>query len=362
MQSIPIHSISIKMKKLLSSDLDFKLTGFEVPETLRPYDEHRLLVYEKGVEGFKHIMFNDIAQVLRRGDLLVFNNSKVVHASIFINSDKFLLFIEPQKKSLSNVRIICPFKPAVGDRFDIGGNIVVLNSHEPGWDVYRADILTHGKYETLGEFLKDHAKISMPIYLKRIPTNEDEASLQNFYAKNPGSISTPVAGLHFSPELLINLHENGIRSTEVTLHVGYGTFRSFKTEYVNDHKMDSEWYFVSPDSLVEIKNAIKRQSRIIGVGTTSVRVLETIAAIKELFEEVDLCEPVIGETTIFMYPPYEFKLVSGLITNFQYPRLPVLAMAAAFTGMDKIRELYNVSIKERYKYYTFGDAMLLLNK
>lgn len=350
------------MSKLLSSDLDFKLSGFEIPETLRPYNEHRLLIYEKGVDNIKHIMFNDILEVLHKDDLLVFNNSKVVHASIFLEPGKFLLFIEPQKVSLNDVRIICPFKPAVGDRFNIDGNIIILNSHEPGWDIYHAEIFTNGKYATLRDFLNNYAKIPMPIYLKRIPSNDDEAQLQNFYAKFPGSISTPVAGLHFSPELLLQLQKNGIRSTEVTLHVGYGTFRSFKTQYIEDHTMDPEWYSVSSDAVKEIKNAIKRGSRIIGVGTTSVRVLETIANTKELNSDDSKNEPMIGETTIFIYPPYEFKLSNGLITNFQYPKLPVLAMAAAFTGMEKIKELYNISIKEKYKYYTFGDAMLLLNK
>jgi S-adenosylmethionine:tRNA ribosyltransferase-isomerase len=126
--------------------------------------------------------------------------------------------------------------------------------------------------------------------------------------------------------------------------------------------MDPEWYSVSSNSIREIRNAIKRGSRIIGVGTTSVRVLESIACRKELIENDDKCESMIGETAIFIYPPYEFKLTDGLITNFQYPRLPVLAMAAAFTGMERIKELYDVSIREKYKYYTFGDAMLLLNR
>jgi S-adenosylmethionine:tRNA ribosyltransferase-isomerase len=350
------------MNKLRSSDLDFELSGFDVPQSQRPYYEHRLLVCEKGINEFKHILFNDILNVLREGDLLVFNNSQVVHTSIFLEAGKFLLFIEPQKDELNDVRIICPFKPVVGERFEIGGNIIVLNSHEPGWDIYHASISTNGKYETLGDFLKDYAKIPMPIYLKRIPTKDDEIALQNFYAKYPGSISTPVAGLHFSPELLSHLQGNGIRSTEVTLHVGYGTFRSFKTEYINDHTMDPEWYSVSTNSAREIRSAIRRNSRIIGVGTTSVRVLESIAGRKELSNNDSECEPLVGETTIFIYPPYEFKLTNGLITNFQYPRLPVLAMAAAFTGMERIKELYNESIREKYKFYTFGDAMLLLNK
>lgn len=350
------------MKGLLSSDLDFNLTGFEIPQTQRPYNEHRLIVCEQNTDKFKHIMFEDIEDVLRKDDLLVFNNSKVTPASIFLEAGKFLLFIEPLSQPLTNVRIICPFKPTVGERFVIDDNTIVLTYHEPGWDVYHADVFTDGKYDSLVDFLHDYAKIPMPIYLKRIPTTDDETALQNFYAKYPGSISTPVAGLHFSPDLLNHLKENGIHSAEVTLHVGYGTFRSFKTEYVNDHRMDSEWYSVTPDSLYEIRNAIKRGSRIIGVGTTSVRVLESIADCDELRSETVISESLTGETQIFIYPPYNYKLADGLITNFQYPRLPVLAMAAAFTGLDRLKALYNESIKEKYKFYSFGDAMLLINR
>lgn len=350
------------MDKILSSDLDFGLTGFEVPQTQRPYSEHRLIICENNSKEFKHIMFEDILEVLKRDDLLVFNNSKVTPASIFLEPGKFLLFIEPLSQSLTNVRIICPFKPAVGECFEVNGVVIVLTYHEPGWDVYHADVCTDGRYDSLVDFLHDFAKIPMPIYLKRIPTTEDEIALQNFFAKYPGSISTPVAGLHFSPDLLQKLNENGIHTTEVTLHVGYGTFRSFKTEYVNDHKMDSEWYTVSPDALYEIRNAVKRGSRIIGVGTTSVRVLESIADSLELHSEMNITENLTGETQIFIYPPYTFKLADGLITNFQYPRLPVLTMAAAFTGIDRLRELYIEAIKKQYKFYSFGDAMLLFNK
>lgn len=350
------------MKRLKSSDLDFNLSGFRIAQKQRPYDEHRLLVYNCELEETQHIMFNDIMSVLKPDDLLVFNNSRVMPVSIFLDSDNFILFIEPAKMSLVDVRVICPFKPKVGETFEVNGSKIELTFHEPGWDVYHATITTNNKYNNLAEFLDNNAKIPMPIYLKRIPTKEDENALQNIYAEIPGSIATPVAGLHFSKELLKSLKDSGIRMAEVTLHVGYGTFRSFKTEYIDEHKMDTEYYTVSKEALGQIKNAKKKGTRIIAVGTTSARVLESIADRTDLEDYFNSDLQLEGETSIFIYPPYNFKLTDGLITNFQYPRLPVLAMAATLVGLDTLKEVYDESIREDYMYYTFGDAMLLLKR
>lgn len=350
------------MTRLKSSDLDFNLTGFRIAQQRRPYNEHRLLVYNCESEETQHIMFEDIMSVLKPDDLLIFNNSRVMPVSIFLDANNFILFIEPAKTSLVNVRVICPFKPKVGEVFEINDSKIELTFHEPGWDVYHATITTNNKYSDLTEFLDNNAKIPMPIYLKRIPTEEDESALQNIYAEVPGSIATPVAGLHFSRELLSSLKDNGIRMAEVTLHVGYGTFRSFKTEYIDEHKMDTEYYTVSKEALEEIKNAKIKGARIIAVGTTSARVLESIADRTDLDEFFDSGSQMEGETSIFIYPPYDFKLTDGLITNFQYPRLPVLAMAATLVGLDTLREIYDESIREDYMYYTFGDAMLLLKR
>lgn len=345
------------MGRLRSDDLDFHLTGFEIAQHKRPYNEHRLLVYESSKNQIKHIMFNQLEQILRKDDLLVFNNTMLIPASIYLSEEDFILFIEPQFNSIDNVRVICPFKPKEGDTFQVGGSTIELTYHEPGWDVYRARIITN-ECSDLAAFLDRYAKIPMPIYLKRIPDDDDISGMQNFYAKFPGSIATPVAGLHFNTELVEHLHSIGIRNTEVTLHVGYGTFRSFKTEFIDQHVMDSEYYEVSEDAIKEIKRAMDIGSRVIAVGTTSSRVLETIANRDDWANSKDI--GLSGETSIFIYPPYDFKIVDGLITNFQYPRLPVLAMAAALTGLDDLKNVYYESLKEKYLYYSYGDAMLLL--
>lgn len=360
---IIIWKVGFIMSRLKSSDLDFSLSGFRIAQTQRPYNEHRLLVYNNASKKTQHIMFEDILSVFNKDDLLVFNNSKVIPVSIFLDPEHFILFIEPFKTSLTDVRVICPFKPKVGEIFEVNGSNIELTFHEPGWDVYHATITSiNNKHANLTEFLDDYAKLPMPIYLKRIPTAEDQIALQNVYASSPGSIATPVAGLHFSKELLSNLKSQGIHMAEVTLHVGYGTFRSFKTEYIDDHKMDKEFYTVNKEAFEEIKLAKDRGSRIIAVGTTSARVLESIAARDDIETYYTNGLQMTGDTSIFIYPPYQFKLTDGLITNFQYPRLPVLAMAAAITGLETLKGIYDESLREDYMYYTFGDAMLLLKR
>lgn len=346
--------------RIKSEDLDFSLSGFEVPQHQRPYEEHRLLVYHTSQDIIEHIMFQNISKVLNKNDLLVFNNSKVIPVSIFLDSETFILFMEPFKNMLKDVKVICPFKPKVGECFEVNGARIELISHEPGWDVYHANIVSVNKeYVDLNQFLNQNAKMPMPIYLKRIPTTEDVNAFQNFYAEIPGSIACPVAGLHFNKELVEELKDIGIRTATVTLHVGYGTFRSFKTVYVDEHKMDSEYYQVGKSVFEEIKRAKDNNGRIIGVGTTSVRVLESLAARNDFEDLLSSPVDINDQTQIFIYPSYQFKIIDGLITNFQYPRLPVLAMAAALTGLNNLRRVYDESIKEKYKYYSFGDAMLL---
>lgn len=349
--------------RLKTSELDFHLSGFEIPQHPRPLNQHKLLVYNKKSDSVQHTMFKDIEYQLKPGDLLVFNNSKVMSASVFLDAGKFILFIEPLLKTLTNVRVICPFKPKVGESFKLDEYVeIILKYHEPGWDVYHADIIDRSnKYKSLQQFLSDKAKIPMPIYLKRIPTNDDEKDLQNYYAKNTGSISTPVAGLHFDNNLVERLKEKGVHTAEITLHVGYGTFRSFKTEYVDEHKMDKEWYCIEADAMKEIVRAKKRGSKVIGVGTTGVRVLESLGRREDFWKLDEVNETLAGETDIFIYPPYEFKVVDGLITNFQFPRLPVLTMAAAFTGVERLKEIYEEAVDKKYKFYSFGDALLFID-
>jgi S-adenosylmethionine:tRNA ribosyltransferase-isomerase len=200
--------------------------------------------------------------MLTPGDLLVFNNSKVVPASLYLDAERFILFTEPQEATFETSRVICPFKPRVGDEFDVAGAHITLIAHEPGWDVYHARTRLEEKYDSIYSFLLENGRLPVPIYLKRIPTQQDEAALQNVYAKNEGSIATPVAGMHFSSESIIDIRNKGIEIAEVTLHVGYGTFRSFKTEYIDQHVMDGEVYSVTADSMESIIRAKARGSKL----------------------------------------------------------------------------------------------------
>ena len=339
-----------------SDEIDFGLNDVRVPKEPRPLSEHRLLVHDANSGSTEHSMMFDLGNHLLPGDLLVFNDSRVLPIALYLDDVRFILVVEPQFDSLSNVRVICPFKPAVGETLKFPFADVVLLDHEPGWDVYRANIIPSGEIESLSELIGQFGKFPLPIYIQRQPRREDERALQNFYAEVDGSIAPPVAGTHFSPELVASLNELGVLHTMVTLHVGYGTFRSFKSEFVDDHRMDSERFHASEESISMIAAAMDRGSRVVAVGTTAVRVLETLG---QDWEGALGSKGINGETSIFIKPPYTPKIVGGLITNFQYPRLPVIAMAATFVGLENLREVYVDAFARDYAFYSYGDAMLL---
>lgn len=341
-----------------SADFDFELTGFHVPKEPRPLDKHRLLIYSKSSGAITDAMVSDITRHLLPGDVMVFNNSKVIPVSLYLDDSRFVLVCDPQVEGLDSVRVICPFKPNVGETITLPYVEIDLLSHEPGWDVYNAKFRPTGDAASLADILSRYGQFPLPIYIQRQPTSSDEKALQNHYASVAGSIAPPVAGSHFDAKQMERLELHGIVTTMVTLHVGYGTCRSFKTENINDHVMDGESYFADRQAIEIIERARSRGSRIVAVGTTSARVLETMGS--RWAEIVESTEDVSGQTEIFIFPPYEPKLVGGLVTNFQYPRLPVIAMAAAFVGLEQLRSVYDHAVKEHYDFYSYGDAQLLL--
>ena len=344
------------MSRIKSDQFDFGLRDITIAQAPRPFKEHRLLVHKAGNDSNIHTRVEDIYSVLQPGDLLVFNNSRVFPASLYRDDGSFVLFTNPFDPRLKNVKAICPFKPAVGDVIEFPFANIHIRAHEPGWDVYLVDVESVDPFPDLPSFLGRFGQMPMPIYLKRVPTAADTAALQNFFAVEPGSIAPPVAGQHFSPELIQTLRRKGILTAEVTLHVGYGTFRSFKSEYIDQHEMDSELYSI-PGSVIDTIKRVKRcGGRVIAVGTTSARVLETVG---DRLPYQPIPQILRGETSIFIYPGYIFNTIDGLITNFQYPRLPVIAMAAAITGIEELRRVYDDAIVNNYMFYSYGDAMLL---
>lgn len=343
--------------KMRADFYDFGLNDVDIPTEPRPISDHRLLVYDARDDSTSHSKMRSIADQLEKGDVLVFNNSRVMPVSLYLSEERFVLLIEPDREPLAGVRVICPFKPRAGDVIEFPFGRIELTEHEPGWDVYRANIFPNDDICSLPELIRRHGQFPLPIYLRRQPTHADECALQNFFAAVDGSIAPPVAGTHFDASLLESIRSTGIGTAMVTLHVGYGTFRSFKSEYIDEHVMDGERYAVSKEALHTVDAALQAGKRVVAIGTTSARVLETLgldwdAALKA---DADLA----GETRIFIKPPYTPNTVRGLLTNFQYPRLPVIAMAATFVGLDQLRRVYHEAHKQRYKFYSLGDAMLL---
>jgi S-adenosylmethionine:tRNA ribosyltransferase-isomerase len=340
-----------------SDNFDFGLNDVRVPKEPRPVSDHRLLVYDAKSDQIAHSSMPHIRDHLDEGDLLVFNNSKVMPVSLYRPDDTFVLIIEPQTEALENVRVICPFKPKVGEVISFPYADIELIEHEPGWDVYRANITTHDGIMTMSELLDRHGQFPLPIYIKRQPTSADTKALQNHFADAEGSIAPPVAGTHFDADLLSSLEASGIETAMITLHVGYGTFRSFKAEYVEDHVMDAEHFVATKETIQKVDAAKKRGSRVVAVGTTSARVLETLGMDWE--NVVNAGADVNDTTSIFIRPPYTPRIAGGLVTNFQYPKLPVIAMAATFVGLENMRRVYFTAHDLDYAFYSLGDAMLL---
>lgn len=339
---------------LKTSDFNYDLPKELIAQTpVYPRDSSRLMVYDRATDEVRHEHFYDLTKYLKKGDLLVVNNTKVLPARMYsytehggkveilllkrINLTDWEVMVKPGKKAKEGVTLVVSdeLSLTVNSRTESGGRIVTFH-----FDGVFEDIISR-----LGE-------MPLPPYIHEKLKDKDR--YQTVYAKEPGSAAAPTAGLHFTPELIEKLKAEGVEFAEIELQVGLGTFRPVKVENVLEHKMHTERYRV-PEVAAEKINAAKREGRrIIAVGTTSVRTLETVA------DEKGFVKPCSGETSIFIYPPYKFKCVDALITNFHLPESTLIMLVASLVGKDKILELYNLAVKERYRFFSFGDAMLIL--
>ena len=318
-------------------------------------DESRLMILDRNNKTIEHKIFKDIIDYLKPGDCLVRNNTKVIPARIYGKKEtganvEFLL--------LNNIEgdiweaIVRP-----GNKLHVG-TIVYF-----GEKILKAEILeimpggtrkVKFYYEGIfNEILDKIGLMPLPPYIHEELKEKDR--YQTVYAKYEGSAAAPTAGLHFTPELLKKLEEKGIEIANVTLHVGIGTFRPVKEETVEAHKMHSEHFYIKEEDCNKINNAKKNGKRVIAVGTTSCRVLESIAD-----EKTGLVAPVEGDTQIFIYPGYKFKCIDALITNFHLPQSTLLMLVSALAGKDFIINAYNEAVKEKYRFFSFGDAMFII--
>ena len=332
---------------------------YDLPEELiaqtpaTPRDSSRLLVYDRAAERVEHRIFKDICDYLKAGDVLVINDTKVLPARLYAHTQNGgaveVLLLKRQSIDTWEVLVKPGRKCTPGKRLIISDelSLTVQSVTDSGERIVRFEY--DGVFE---EILERVGSMPLPPYIKE--KLKDKNRYQTVYAKYDGSSAAPTAGLHFTPELLQRIRDMGVEIVEVLLHVGLGTFRPVKEDIITDHKMHSEYFEGSAEAAEKINAAKREGRRIIAVGTTSVRTLES--ATDDKGEVI----PQKGNTQIFIYPPYKFKCVDALITNFHLPESTLSMLVAAMTGREQILSVYNTAVAERYRFFSFGDAMLVL--
>ena len=335
--------------------------NYELPEELiaqtpiKKRDESRLMILNRKEQTIEHKKFKDIIEYLKPGDVLVRNNTKVIPARLYGKKEtganvEFLL--------LNNIEndiweaIVRPGnKLHVGTKVIFGDGILEANILEimPG-GTRKVEFKYQGIFN---EILDKIGLMPLPPYIHE--TLKEKDRYQTVYAKYEGSAAAPTAGLHFTPELLQKIEEKGIEIANVTLHVGIGTFRPVKEQTIEEHKMHSEHFYIKQEDVDKINKAKQERRRVIAVGTTSCRVLESIAD-----EKTGMVKPIEDDTEIFIYPGYRFKCIDGLITNFHLPESTLLMLVSALAGKEYIMKAYKEAVKEKYRFFSFGDAMFIM--
>lgn len=336
------------------SDFYYELPPGLIAQTpATPRDSSRLFVYDRKTGEVQHKIFRDITHFLKAGDVLVINNTKVLPARMYAHTEHGgaveILLLKRLDKDVWEVLAKPGKKCTVGKTFTVSDKLsfTVEGITDSGERIIR--FIYDGVFENI---LEEVGSMPLPPYIKE--KLKDKNRYQTVYAKTDGSAAAPTAGLHFTPELLQKIRDMGVEIVEVLLHVGLGTFRPVKEEIITDHKMHGEYYEVTKDAAQKINAAKAEGRRVIAVGTTSVRTLESASP------ERGKIAAGSGETHIFIYPPYEFKIVDALITNFHLPESTLIMLVAALCGREKILELYNTAVREKYRFFSFGDAMLVL--
>ena len=337
------------------SDFNYDLPEELIAQTpIQKRDESRLMVLDKTNQTIEHKVFKDILDYLKPGDCLVRNNTKVIPARLYgikedtgvnveflllkrIEGDIWEVMVHPGRRLKKGVNVIFGdglLKAEILEQMDNGNRKV--------------------KFEYKGifnEILDQIGLMPLPPYIKERLKDKDR--YQTVYAKYEGSAAAPTAGLHFTDELLEKIKAKGVEIANVTLHVGIGTFRPVKVDNIEEHEMHSEHYYIKQEDADKINNARKNGGRIISVGTTSCRVLESVADGNGFVREVE------GDTSIFIYPGYKFKCIDCLITNFHLPESTLIMLVSTLAGKDFVMKAYEEAVKERYRFFSFGDAMFI---
>ncbi len=342
---------------------------FELPSKLlaqRPSqdrDESRLMVLNRKEEKIEHHTFKDIINFFDEDDVMVLNNTKVFPARLFGNKEKtgarievFLLRELNKEQRLWDVLVDPARKIRIGNKLYFGDDDslvaeVIDNTTSRGRTLR---FLFDGSYEQFRIKLKELGQTPLPKYIKRPLEEEDKERYQTIYAKHEGAVAAPTAGLHFSKHLLKRLEIKGINIAELTLHVGLGTFSPVEVEDLSKHKMDSEELIIDNLAVEKVNNAKLKRKKICAVGTTVMRGLESSVSSSGMLNQYE------GWTHKFIFPPYDFSIANCMITNFHTPKSTLMMMVSAFAGKDFIKYAYKTAIKEKYNFYSYGDAMFII--
>ena len=343
--------------------------NFDLPNELladRPTknrDESKLMVVNRENEKIEHKTFKDLVNYFDDGDVMIFNNTKVFPARMYGNKEKtgarievFLLRELNKENLLWDVLVDPARKIRIGNKLYFGDDNslvaeVIDNTTSRGRTLR---FLFDGEYEDFREQLKILGETPLPKYITREPDAEDEERYQTIYAKHEGAVAAPTAGLHFSRELMKRLEIIGVDFAELTLHVGLGTFRPVEVEDLSKHKMDSERVIIPEETVNIINNGITRKKKVCAIGTTSMRSIESAVTTQNRMT------PFNSWTNKFIYPPYNFSIANCMITNFHTPKSTLLMMVCAFGGYDLMMKAYEEAVKNKYRFFTYGDAMLIL--
>lgn len=343
--------------------------NFDLPEELiaeypsENRDEARLMVVHRDTGEIEHRVFKDIINYVDEGDVMIMNNTKVFPARMYGNKEKtgakievFLLRELNRESLLWDVLVDPARKIRIGNKLYFGDDDslvaeVIDNTTSRGRTLR---FLFDGPYEEFKQKITELGETPLPKYIKRAVEPEDEDRYQTIFAKNEGAVAAPTAGLHFSRELMKRLELKGVEFAEATLHIGLGTFRAVEVEDLTKHKMDSEQMIINEECADKVNHAKREKKKVIAVGTTAMRAIETSVSTDGMLKPYD------GWTNKFIFPPYDFSIADALITNFHTPLSTLLMMISAFGGHDLIMKAYEEAVKEKYKFYSYGDAMLII--
>ncbi|MDR0194878.1 MAG: tRNA preQ1(34) S-adenosylmethionine ribosyltransferase-isomerase QueA [Myroides sp.] len=343
--------------------------NFDLPEELlaefpaENRDEARLMVVDRKTGTIEHKLFKDLIDYFNEGDVMVLNNTKVFPARLYGNKEKtgarievFLLRELNAEQRLWDVLVDPARKIRIGNKLYFGDDDslvaeVIDNTTSRGRTLR---FLYDGSYEEFRFKLQELGETPIPKYINREVVPEDAERYQTIYATEEGAVAAPTAGLHFSKHLLKRLEIKGVEFANVTLHIGLGTFNPVEVEDLSKHKMDSEEMFVNQEACDIVNAAKERKNRVCAIGTTSMRALESSVSSSQTLN------PFVGWTNKFIFPPYDFSIADCMVTNFHMPKSTLLMMISAFCGHDLMMKAYKEAVEEKYKFYSYGDAMLIL--